>query len=99
MKLKRGDRCIVARPQAFSTQRQPRQAIFWQAFAEGSVAVMFPDHDHPVHFHATDVAPYSDALWTAWERWLQNAEILEDQQKQLRAGRMPQGLLAMSLFD
>ena len=59
---------------------------------------MFDDHEHPVYFHVTDVAPYSDALWAAWQQWQQNAKLLEEQQKQLRAGRIPQELLQLGVW-
>lgn len=97
-KLKQGDKVIVARPLAFSTQRRPVVAIFWQAFPEGTVAVKFADRDHPVHFRSSDVAPYSDALWAAWQQLLRNAQLLEEQQKQLRAGRVPQELLTIGMW-
>lgn len=96
--MKIGDKVIVAKKPAFSDHRVPTIATFHQHHSEGWLSVMFHNHDYPVHFYKTEVQPYSDALWAAWQQWLKNAKQLDEQQRQLCAGRKPVELLSASLW-
>jgi hypothetical protein len=93
-----GDKVIVARRQAFTTQRKPMLGTFAGNLGEGRVAVMLPGEDWPSHFRRTEVQPYSEALWQAWQQWLCNAKALEEQQRQLCAGRTPSELLTERMW-
>lgn len=44
------------------------------------------------------IHPYSEALWAAWQQWLCNAKALEEQQRQLCAGRTPAELLTVGMW-
>ncbi len=48
---------------------------------------------------ARHVHPYTEALWSAWQQWQQNAKLLDQQHKQLMAGKAPDALLHLNLFD
>lgn len=44
------------------------------------------------------VHPYTDAHWSAWLQWQQNARLLDQQHKRLMAGKAPEELLHLNLF-
>lgn len=96
--MKRGDKVIVARRQSFTTRRKTVIATFLCEYSEGAVAVMLPEHDYPIHCYHTEVRPYSDALWAAWQQWERNAKTLDDQQQQLLAGRCPVELVTIGMW-
>lgn len=96
--MKPGDKVIVARHQAFTTQRKPMLGTFAGNLGEGRVAVWLPGEDRPSHFSHTEVRPYTEALWSAWQQWLCNAKALEEQQRQLCAGRTPAELLTVGMW-
>lgn len=45
------------------------------------------------------VHPYTDILWSAWLQWLQNAKQLADQHRQLMAGKAPEELTQLNIFN
>lgn len=72
----------------------------------GYVNRVFPDSvtiavDGPVLITVPDrhVHPYTEALWSAWLQWQQNAKLLAEQHKHLVAGKAPEALLHLNLFD
>lgn len=96
--MQQGDKVIIARSQAFTTQRKPVLGVFVQSLGEGRVAVLLPGENWPSHFRRTEVQPYSEALWQAWQQWLANAQALAEQQRQLCAGRKPVALLTERMW-
>ena len=96
--MKPGDTVIVARRQSSTTQRKPLIGTFAGNLGEGRVAVRLPGEDHASHFSSTDVRPHSEALWAAWQQWQRNAKALEEQQRQLCAGRTPVELLTVEMW-
>lgn len=46
----------------------------------------------------SSLQPYSDALWDALERWVEQQKALEQAHLQLRKGKIPNSLAMASLF-
>lgn len=48
--------------------------------------------------HNARIHPYSESLWSAWRRWLENDEKVSEQHKQLLAGKVPAELLTTEMW-
>ncbi len=96
--MKPGDTVIVARRQAFTTQRKPVVGTFVRDVGECGVYVSLLDEEHPANFSHAEVRLYTEALWSAWQQWQRNAQALEEQQRQLCAGRTPVELLTVGMW-
>lgn len=70
-------------------------AIFPDGFA---VVATEPDGPGRTTVRDRRVYPYTEALWTAWQQWQQNAKLLDQQHKQLMAGKAPAELLNLNLY-
>lgn len=48
--------------------------------------------------HNARIHPYSEALWGAWQQWLENDERTNEQHKYLLAGKVPAELLTIGMW-
>lgn len=65
----------------------------------GDTAIIAADGPGLITVPTNRVHPYTEALWSAWQQWQQNARLLDQQHKQLMAGKAPEELLHLNLFD
>lgn len=98
--MKRGDKVIYSHSYN-SNRKQPHVGYFLHCFGIEEPALLIgesPDATYGKHVHTAHVRPYSEALWTAWQQWLRNEELLAEQHKKLVAGRMPEELLTIGMW-
>ena len=104
--MKPGDKVIYFQPKGFDTPRHRTATItgLTESQIDGKRAFILIDSldpDEPPFrdwVRQSSLQPYSDALWSALERWVEQQKALEETHLQLRKGKIPQALVMESLF-
>ncbi len=104
--MKLGDKVIYFQPQGFDTPLHRKATItgLTESAIDGKRAFILIDSTDPDEppfrdwVRQSSLQPYSDALWSALERWVEQQKVLEDAHLQLRKGKIPQALIMERLF-
>ena len=104
--MKPGDKVIYFQPKGFDTPVHRTATItgLTESQIDGKRAFTLIDPTDPEDLPFRDwvrqssLQPYSDALWSALERWVEQQKALEETHLQLRKGKIPQALVMESLF-
>ena len=104
--MKPGDKVIYFQPKGFDTPKHRTATItnLTESQIDGKRAFILIDPTDPDESPGRDcvrqssLQPYSDALWSALERWVEQQKALEEAHLQLRRGKIPQALIMESLF-
>lgn len=104
--MKAGDRVIFFKPSGFDTPKHRLATVqnLTSSPIDGERAFILVDSIDPDESPSWDwvrrssLQPYSQALWDACERWLEQQKAHEEAHAQLRKGKIPTALAMPSLF-
>lgn len=102
--MKPGDKVIYFQPKGFDTPVHRTATItnLTESQIDGKRAFILIDLPDEPPFRdwvrQSSLQPYSDALWSSLERWVEQQQALEQAHLQLRKGKIPNSLVMASLF-
>jgi len=102
--MKPGDKVIYFQPKGFDTPVHRTATItnLTESQIDGKRAFILIDLPDEPPFRdwvrQSSLQPYSDALWSSLERWVEQQQALERAHLQLRKGKIPNSLVMASLF-
>lgn len=104
--MRQGDRVIYFQPKGFDIpiHRKATIAGLTESQIDGKRAFILIDPIDPDDPPSRDwvrqssLQPYSDALWNALDRWVEQQRAHEEAHLQLRKGKIPPALAMASLF-
>lgn len=104
--MRQGDRVIYFQPKGFDipVHRKATIETLSESPIDGKRATIRIDPEDPADPPSRDwvrqssLQPYSQALWDALDRWVEQQRAHEEAHMQLRKGKIPPALAMASLF-